>query len=616
MFTFGASILWILVISTTLLYLEYRLNERAVIQNIQEVGKSNSASISRSVWEFERALLKTQLKAIVQLPSVSYICLDETDGTISEFGNKSRRYPKKITFNIDFVDRGEIIRLGLLTIYPDLESLNKNLISLALKIFSVQTVNAFVVVIIIFVLFYLFAGRHLTDIAAQAGGLSADHLECPIALNRRPKSNKHDDELDTLETALNDMRTHLINAFSELKTSEERHRKLFETMRQGVIYQESGGHILSANPAASQILGIDENRLASMTSYDSHWVLAREDGSPIPPGDQPGMIALKTGKAVMGEVLSVYNPRLKERRWLRVNAVPLIRNGETTPYQVHLTFDDITRWKKSRELINRYVQIISSTNDLMSFVDDLYIYRAVNDSYLKYHNKKCDEIIGFSIPDLMGTEVFESVVKPNFDRAMGGENINFQAWFDYPKMGRRYMSVTYSPFYEKKDIVNGVVVSAHDMTGIKLAEFEIRDLRNYLSNIIDSMPSQIIGVDQDGLVTQWNMTIAVKTGITSKSAVGKALIDLIPKMAPEMEKVAQSIRTGRAVHDPKRRCLLNDEKRFEEMTIYPLIANGVSGAVIRIDDVTEKIQMEEMMIQSEKMLSVGGLAAGMAHEIN
>jgi len=52
------------------------------------------------------------------------------------------------------------------------------------------------------------------------------------------------------------------------------------------------------------------------------------------------------------------------------------------------------------------------------------------------------------------------------------------------------------------------------------------------------------------------------------------------------------------------------------VTIYPLIANGVEGAVIRVDDVTERVRIEEMMVQSEKMLSVGGLAAGMAHEIN
>ena len=43
---------------------------------------------------------------------------------------------------------------------------------------------------------------------------------------------------------------------------------------------------------------------------------------------------------------------------------------------------------------------------------------------------------------------------------------------------------------------------------------------------------------------------------------------------------------------------------------------GLKERSFRIDDVTHKVRMEEMMIQSEKMLSVGGLAAGMAHEIN
>ena len=257
-------------------------------------------------------------------------------------------------------------------------------------------------------------------------------------------------------------------------------------MPQGVIYQETDGKILSINPAASKILGLGEKQLTAIPSFDPSWNLCRENSSPISPDEHPGMVALTTGKAVMDQVRCVYNQRLKEYRWLRVNAIPLTRNGEAVPYQVHLTLDDITRRKKSRELMNRYVNIISSSNDLMSFIDDQYIYQAVNDSYLKYHGKKHEEIINFSIPSLMGSQTFESVVKPNFDRALAGETINFQTWFEYPKIGRRYMNVTYSPSYKESDLVDGVVVSVHDMTEIKLAEDEIRDLRNYLSNIIDS----------------------------------------------------------------------------------------------------------------------------------
>jgi nitrogen-specific signal transduction histidine kinase len=58
------------------------------------------------------------------------------------------------------------------------------------------------------------------------------------------------------------------------------------------------------------------------------------------------------------------------------------------------------------------------------------------------------------------------------------------------------------------------------------------------------------------------------------------------------------------------------ELHYADVMVYPLMADGASGAVIRMDDVTARVRIESMMVQTEKMLSVGGLAAGMAHEIN
>ena len=144
----------------------------------------------------------------------------------------------------------------------------------------------------------------------------------------------------------------------------------------------------------------------------------------------------------------------------------------------------------------------------------------------------------------------------------------------------------------------------------------LSSLQNYLSNIIDSMPSVLIGVDAKGRVTQWNKTAEKATRVTADVAQGEILSDVFPRMASQMQLIKESIRT-REVHQRRKNPRHSKNGiHYEEVTIYPLMVDGVEGAVIRLDDVTEKVHMEEMMVQSEKMLTVGGLAAGMAHEIN
>ena len=145
---------------------------------------------------------------------------------------------------------------------------------------------------------------------------------------------------------------------------------------------------------------------------------------------------------------------------------------------------------------------------------------------------------------------------------------------------------------------------------------DLKTAQSLVSNIIDSMPSVLVGVDSQGVVTQWNLRAEQVTGISPEKAWGRPLDKVLPNLAHEMDRIRASIRDHRVLRNSKRRREYINETRYEDVTIYPLVANGMEGAVIRVDDVTDQVLMEEMVIQSEKMLSVGGLAAGMAHEIN
>lgn len=146
---------------------------------------------------------------------------------------------------------------------------------------------------------------------------------------------------------------------------------------------------------------------------------------------------------------------------------------------------------------------------------------------------------------------------------------------------------------------------------------ELKRVQNYLAGIIDSMPSVLICVDHDHLVTQWNVQARKITGLALKDALGRRIEDVLPQFEPLVERLNQAIVSEQPQMAEIKQTDSGKNVRYSDVMIFPLFNAGVlEGAVVRIDDVTEQRNIEEVMIQTEKMMTVGGLAAGMAHEIN
>ncbi|VGO16947.1 Virulence sensor protein BvgS [Pontiella desulfatans] len=145
---------------------------------------------------------------------------------------------------------------------------------------------------------------------------------------------------------------------------------------------------------------------------------------------------------------------------------------------------------------------------------------------------------------------------------------------------------------------------------------ELVALQNLMENIINSMPSIIVGVDADRRVMQWNHQAESLSGMDAARAHGQPLDRVFPDLGNEMNRVLETMGSHGVQHHERIHCSMKGEPHMVDVTIYPITTDGSEGAVIRIDDVTDRVRIEEMMIQSEKMMSVGGLAAGMAHEIN
>lgn len=145
---------------------------------------------------------------------------------------------------------------------------------------------------------------------------------------------------------------------------------------------------------------------------------------------------------------------------------------------------------------------------------------------------------------------------------------------------------------------------------------ELKRTETYLSEILNSMPSLFVAIDDSGKITQWNRETEKHYGIKTEAALGRDILTIADDIPLSEKEIKQCIRKGEIINKSRRTEGKDKGIRCETITIYPIISLGIRSAVIRIDDVTREVQLEEALVQSEKLLSIGGLAAGMAHEIN
>lgn len=244
------------------------------------------------------------------------------------------------------------------------------------------------------------------------------------------------------------------------------------------------------------------------------------------------------------------------------------------------------------------------------------VYLNCNQAFCNLLGLECEQIIGKTVFDLVPEDLAKRYHQADLELMEQGHHQNYETQIVCADGSRRDILFNKATLKNLSGEMMGLVGIMTDISEVKQAQSESQRLRHRLRNIIDSMPSMLITVDENQRVTEWNRWAAVASRVPARKALGRPLLEVFPELTQHHIDISEALNSGEIKTWPRISWKLHKRGVYVDLTVYPLEKGRNKGAVLRADNTTDRVQMEEVMVLSEKMLSIGSLAAGMAHEIN
>jgi len=146
---------------------------------------------------------------------------------------------------------------------------------------------------------------------------------------------------------------------------------------------------------------------------------------------------------------------------------------------------------------------------------------------------------------------------------------------------------------------------------------QIERLKDFSENIVESLNVGVLALDLQGAVESWNTQLELLLGVARQQAVGRQVEQVLPpELMAEIAARAGDERISSLYKFHMRN--LAGRSLVVNISIAPLVGKSGEriGRLILVDDITQRIRLEEQMVQTEKLTSLGLLAAGVAHEVN
>jgi two-component system, cell cycle sensor histidine kinase and response regulator CckA len=524
--------------TTVQLFFEYRRDLSAIDATLEQIPRSHVAAIVSSLWVYDLALIDTQLRGIKNLPDIGYVGIRKDDSEVIDLGGQRVREGLVREFSLSHRHRGEDRYLGTLVVDISMEGVYRRLWARVLVILVTQTAKTFVVSIFIVVLFYFMVGRHLQAMAEFARTLGLHNLRRPLQLSR---SKKADDELATVEKAINNMRSNLLSEIETVKTaqaalaeSEERFRTLVANIP-GIVYR--------CTPTAPWRVEFISESIKEISGFSSHEFIN---------GDMAygGLIHPDDIERVAGEV----RRRVDARQFFAIEYRLVDKDGDEhhmfekgmavygqqgEPLWLDGVILDLTEHKRTeRKLLERELllhSIIENTSDAIFYKDLQGQYLLANTATLKAVGRSEEQVLGKTDAEIFPGDSAQIIRQNDLAVIESGQSLIAEESLK-TAYGDTFWQANKSPLFDSDGRVLGLVGISRNITELKAAQRRNEELER---RFLQTQKMETVGRLAGGVAHDFNNMLGVILGHSEMALASVKDDPLLREALEEIDKAAR-----------------------------------------------------------------------------
>jgi PAS domain S-box-containing protein len=299
----------------------------------------------------------------------------------------------------------------------------------------------------------------------------------------------------------------------------------------------------------------------------------------------------------------------------------VILDQEGRPVRIRGSIQDVTERKRAEEELRESEQKLRLITDnspaYIAYVgaDDL-LYRFVNRRYEEAFGMPVQEIVGKHIREVVGESGYQFARK-YIEEAKAGNLVSYVNVIDMQR-GKRWLEVNYVPDFNENGTLRALVVLSYDITDQKQAEEALRESEEKFRSLFQTSRDFMCITDLEGRFIDTNDAGREFFGYSSEELSTITMLDLYPNPEDRRKIINGIIESGYVTNLETK--LKKKSGEIADVVVTVNMKRDSDGNPVNFfasaRDMTEKRKMEQQLLQTEKLSTMGTMISGVAHELN